>query len=97
MLSACLEITVLRIAVRLVEIPGYVTKSRAIVTEAVVQDGKDICVRTVIICKKKNDAYNIRIPFFLTFMYCCIFYFFCLLVCFLNLKLSHDCVKHSLQ
>ena len=29
------------------EIPGYVTKSRAIVTEAVYRDGKGLCVRTV--------------------------------------------------
>ena len=46
-LPARLEIIVLRIAAWLVEIPVYVTKSRAIVTEAVYRDGKGICVRMV--------------------------------------------------
>ena len=49
---------------------------------------------------KKDYAYHIRIPF-LTVIYCCFYFFYflfvCLFVCFLNLKLSHDLDKHSLQ
>ena len=58
MLSACLEKNVLRIAVWLVEIPGYVTKSRAIVTEAAWQAGKETYVRMVSLCLKWCVYYN---------------------------------------
>ena len=53
-LPACMEIIVLRIAVWPVEILGYVTKSRVIVTEVAWQGGKEICVIMVNMCLKRS-------------------------------------------
>ena len=49
-LPVCMETIVLGIAVWLVEILGYVSMSRAIVTEVVLQGGKETCVRMVNMC-----------------------------------------------
>ena len=57
-LSACLGIIVLRIAVWPVEILGYATKSRVTVTEVAWQAGKETCVRMVNMCLKRCISNN---------------------------------------